>query len=289
MLQEYLDVFLESFADFRIGFKREDKVPFDERLIENITAFLPYRDVFVDSILFVAAYMNDAESYDQLFEFLQESIVYLSPPDGAVSHYEVDTDNFNFILRELVLYLVAGLIKGKRYAAAARFIESEYAFRSSPDRSRFRHSGVGIFDHYCRTLDEYRNSRLKLERMSVTADLLKERATVPKLPFRDLIQADLVMYLRRYFPNPGSCGDWYPKLVGYAGLTGTLELFAKATTETGLRAIKDLLKVASLQELASCMRALATNQEFQRFSQSREMWRTSWDELLNTQRILALG
>src|SRR5438045_2726186 len=59
------------------------------------------RDNFLECTFFVANYMNEVESYDRVFEFLQEVIPYMSSPYGVSGSHKVDTENYVFILHEL--------------------------------------------------------------------------------------------------------------------------------------------------------------------------------------------
>jgi hypothetical protein len=286
MLREYLEIFRDSLEDFRITHSGKSAPPFDQQIVDSITAFLPYRDSFIDCLLFVSTYMNDEESYDSIHDFLQDVLAYQFRRDDVGSSYEVDTENYKFVLREIFLYMVAILIKTKRFAAAARFIETEYSYTDTVGGTRFRQGGIGAFDNYCRMLEEHRKQRLNLNVHTVVGQLLYERATRTQIKFRDILQADVLMFIRPYFPQPGATGNWYPRTLVYAGRGGSLELFARATTEAGFRPLKELLKVKTQAEFGAQLKAMLENENIRRFSQSERYWHMDWGEMLNLSRLL---
>lgn len=63
---------------------------------------------------------------------------------------------------------------------------------------------------------QVRNSRLKLQRLSVRADLLEQRCKGLGVEFRHLMQADFVLFLRGIVTGePHSY--WFPETLVYAG------------------------------------------------------------------------
>jgi TIR domain len=228
MLQDYLDVFLESLENFRVEFHRNPKEPFDQTVRNSIHSFGPYRDNFIDFILFIAAYMNENETYERLLEFLQEAIPYQSRPAAAQSHYEGSTDNYRFILTELFLYMIAGLVRAKRSAAASRFIEAEYHFTKTLGGSQYTQAGISALNETVRSLSRMDGDRVQMDWSYEVAKLFAQRATHPPVTFRDIFQMDLILFFRPFFPNPGAAGHWFPRCLYHAREQGTVSLFAKS-------------------------------------------------------------
>ncbi|OAI41014.1 hypothetical protein AYO40_00610 [Planctomycetaceae bacterium SCGC AG-212-D15] len=251
VLQEYLDTFVGHLDDFRIEYNRDSVPEFDDQVLESIERFLPYRDNFIDMMWFVASYMNDDESYDLLHAFLEKILPYKEPQVGAMSHFEVSTDNYRFILYELLLYLVAVLVKNRRYAVVPRFACATYHHTEKLGDARFIESGVGAFNDHIASLEEYRNRRLNLNRVSVTADTIVGRAAKPRINVPDLCQADGLLFLLGYGNRERSAeSDWYPRCIVYCTSSGPLELFARATSPPGFSVLSKILGVKSYHELA---------------------------------------
>ncbi len=90
------------------------------------------------------------------------------------------------------------------------------------------------FNEYVRSLDELRNARLKLNRISITADLIKQRSTRPGIRFADLQQADTLLLLRAHAPGGGGGYGWFPRTLIYSHREGPFELFARAVSTKGM-------------------------------------------------------
>jgi hypothetical protein len=281
LLQDYFDTFIDALEDFRLDHDRNHPTPWDQRVMDSIISFIPYRNNFIDFATFFASYIKDEDSGDKLFDFLERIIPFRDRPPTMNTWHEEAFDNFRFIQYQLFLYLIAILIKAKRYEDAAKLIEGEYHFPSRDSNSRYHRDGCDAFNNGNRTLDEYRANRLKLNTYSVSADYISENATYGKIPFTLLFQADVLLFLRPFFPAPGAIDQWYPYLSPFAYHAGASELFSRATSETGIKALRILLKVKDIKHLWSVLQSLRTNSRFHQLCQSRPMHRVDWDTVLN--------
>src|SRR5262249_49609587 len=151
--------------------------------------------------------------------------------------------------------------------------------------TRYVTEGVAGFNYPVEILDRERNQRLRLNRYSIVADLIRERAVHPKVAFRDLFQADVLLFLRGYLPEPGASQGWFPRCIGYCGDGGTLEVFAKATSPHGLEALKRLLRVKDLPDLYEKLVAALQKPDLGQILNSQRFWRISIPDLLNLQEI----
>jgi hypothetical protein len=281
VLQEYLDLFAESLEDFRLTYNPKSDPPCDEQVVQSINAFTGYRDNFTDFVLFATAYMNNTETYDHIFAFLERIAPYRDRPEKVGSWSEVSFDNYRFFLYEMFLYLIAALIKSKRHAAASRFIDGEYHFPENLGGSRYVREGAGAFNLPVLSLEEMRNQRLGLRRYSVVADLIVERATHPKVAVTDILQADFLLFFRPYLDPTTRRADWYPRCIGYAGRAQTFELFARALSKPGMDALRHLLKVKDLQDLYTKINEAFKNQQLRQVAQSERFMHASLEDLMN--------
>lgn len=284
MLRDYLDSFADSFEGFRIVEPNSRDKPLDDKVCESIQAFLPYRDNFIEFVLFFGDYMNTVESYEKLLAFLESILAYQYRPETMQSWSEDWFDNYRFIHYEMFLSLVAALFKNKHYELAAKFIEAEYFVPRGPGASDHYETGASGFNQHARSLDEVRNNRLQMNLTSVTAKLLLDRATHPKVSRRDIHQADVLLFLRQFFPEPGACSYWYPRCANFVW-GETLELFAKAPSQSGLKALKTLLKVKDIRHLHTCFEEAFNAETFRRFYQNWTMMRIDWQRLFNLEGI----
>lgn len=263
LLQEYLDTVLDSLEDFRLNDHTRDHVTFHREVIASVTDYLPHRNNFVDFVGWWENYMADEESFDQVMGFLDQLLAFQNRPESVRSWTEDSTDNYRFIIWELYLYLIARLIKERKYALAARFIEAEYTYSDTLGGTRVLIAGAGAFHSPIRSLTPQRRQAAAPDAKEAS-ELLIERATHPKVSFRDLFQVDMLLFIRPYFPNPGHCREWYPRCLRHGWQLGTLEIFARANAARGFAAAGELLKVASLHDLAQRTVNMPARQEVQR-------------------------
>jgi hypothetical protein len=234
LISDYLDTFVSSLEDLRLS--GGSNLGFDDKVVESIEKMLPLRDDFVDFIFTIFKYQERVD-LEQLQNFFEKLIPFNNRPENVQSYTEIDFDNYRFFSYELFLYLFSILIKLKKYDALAYFINSQYFYRH-PDSSELIYNGIEIFNHYLPSLDEIRNTRLKLRRVSVTADLIKSRATRKDIDFKDVIQADLVAF---YITDlRGGHFGWFPRTSVYSAWWGTgVELFDRRFSPSAIRIISD--------------------------------------------------
>jgi hypothetical protein len=247
LFAEYLETFATNLEAFRIG--PVSGQPFDDAVVASIESFMPYRDEFVDLLHAMAKYEPTIEVYDAVHSFFESVLLYKYPPEGRSAGREIEFDNYKFILHELFLYSFAVLLHNRRYEGARALMEQRYfipAGRSTTQRERL--VTFKRFRDYVRTLEETRNERLKLGRLSVVADMLKQRSTRPDVTFLDLMQADFVLHLFSVLHFPDD--KWFPGTLIYASHGGvSFELFARAISRRSFEHLKTLLNVSSRDEL----------------------------------------
>ncbi|MCC3305373.1 hypothetical protein [Sneathiella sp. HT1-7] len=105
------------------------------------------------------------------------------------------------------------------------------------------------FRNYLESL-KYRNKRLKLNRISVHADLLRERSSGTGIEFNDLMQADFVLLLRGDHDASDSYDGWWPETLVYCvRLRGPFEIFSRAKSKSYFALIKPMLGINNIEEL----------------------------------------
>jgi hypothetical protein len=114
------------------------------------------------------------------------------------------------------------------------------------------------FNGHVASFDEIRNKRLKLNLLSVAASILKDRTPSGPISFREVIQADSLLFLRGYFPITNSYGVWAPRCFPYAERGSAGELFARAGTDRGFEPLKILLNVKTRKALMEGIDAAVT-------------------------------
>lgn len=234
-VMEYFDILAAEMEKFRIAPTGPE---FDELFIKSIDDFLPFRNEFLEVIGSIAIYRCDADMLQAIHRFFENVIPYLEAPQNVTSWTDTDFDNYCFIVHEMFLYCQAIFLKHEQFDSAAFFIENEYFFDN-----RFTQVSMHpyiIFRRYLKSLG-HRNQRLNLGRLSLRADLLKERNQASGIDFKHLMAADLILYLRSM---DRGIRIWWPETLIWASLRGaTFEMFARAKSARYFDRIKRLLGV----------------------------------------------
>ena len=284
LLQEYFDTFVEALEDFRI--KDDGKDDFDELVYKSVESFRPYRDTFIELVFFIAGHMDDVESYDRMFSFLEAIIPFQTRPEDVRSWRETDFDNYRFFATEIFVSLIASLVKSKKYEAVGRFIDHQYTFARNLNANYWEKGNASAFNEHVKSLDEMRPKRLKLNSLSYAADMLGEHAN-PRLPVRDLIQADLLLMVRPAFPAQESVGQWWPRSPLWVFRDGTLELFARATTASGFGPLSTIFNVRKFPEFVILLNRFFSGKEH--LAQFEFRSRVSWTRLFNLDQLIDLA
>ena len=247
LLADYLDEMVNVWKGFSL-YPQSKSIPFDELVIASIKDALPYRNEIVDLLHVLFIHRDEEVDDEKVHRFLEQIAGFTNAPPAVSVWNDNWADNYGFMNHELFLYVVALMLKHERYRGVDMLLDASY-FVSDATRPR----GGGLtsartFLEEVRSLDIDRKARLKLNRTSVTADLIKERAIHPQVPFEQIMLADLVIQLR-CFLDPEMRSAWYPKTLVYARDGHVLEFFARGESARGFAKIKTLLKVADKADL----------------------------------------
>lgn len=254
---EFFETVVRGLEQFRINRAdtRASGVPFDDKIVENIEAFTPYRNEVIELVATIARYNPADYMHQAIHRFLEKTLTFFYAPEGINSWTEGDYDNFKFIIHEIFLYVIAIYIREEKFDGAAYMLENEYYSYRRNGESALR--PYPVFRNYLRTLDEERNRRIPLNRLSVRADMLKERSKGTGLDFKYLMAADFIAYLRSL---SGSEWDfWWPDTCLYAagmGRNTPFELFTRAKSVKYFDRIKGLLGVKTRDELGTILEKL---------------------------------
>lgn len=199
-------------------------------------------------------------------------IPYMSRPQSISHCNEWDFDNYRFIVHELFLYLIAVLLKHDRIEQANYFLQQQYYLPGNSDYGRDVMVSFIVFREYMRSF-EHRNKRLGLRRLSLRADLLKERCAGTGIEFRYLLQADFVAFMRAEVEAQDDCKRWWPETLLYIGnFNSTFEIFARSVSMLYFNKSKLLLSIDSPKDLEPLLKSYQDGSrnlpswEFERFN-----------------------
>ncbi len=258
-LEEYLSSFIINLEKFRIS---KDDGQFDDKLIVNIEDFLPSRNEIIELFFAIAQYLPSLETTKQIHNFFERLIPYMERPNDVTTWSSWESDNFKFIANELLLYFIGCLTKYERFDSIAYFLGTDYYFEGNSDYGK---NAMVPFPVFCQHLSslEHRNKRLDLRRVSLHADLLKQRSNVSGLNFNQLMQADLNLFLRNCFDCLKDKGtqSWWPITLVYAHRHGApFEVFARSQSIEYFNEFKIVFSIAGKEDFITLFNAFESKE-----------------------------
>jgi hypothetical protein len=255
---EYLTTLSDELEKFRIASSNDQ---FDDEVISNIEAFLPYRNEVIELFLGLALYRDSLETRTIIHRFFERLISYLDKPQSAGSYRDWDFDNFKFIIHELFLYSLASFIRYERFESAAFLMANEYYVAGHSEFGNNVMVPFEVFCPYIRSL-RHRNQRLNLRRLSLHADLLEHRSKGVGIELRYLMQADFILFMRNNLDRPDASWRWWPETLLYVSRhSGAFEVFARSKSASYFERAKILLGVESKTALGPLLEAFRTERQ----------------------------
>jgi hypothetical protein len=244
LAKDHLDAIRDVFVDARIN--RDAAEPFDERVLEGIQQTKIYRDEVLELLHTLCNYAEPDKLERLLLHFFTE-LLSACHQQGEDSGRRDQYDPARFATMELFLYAVAILWQHEQLEALRTLLEETFVYRE--DGHRTEKQQFNAFWFYIESLERLRKQRLKLNRVSLTADLVKERADHKPVNFAQLQQADFLLYLRCCFLQLRGT-TWYPKTLVYLGhYPQPFEAFLGLESKRRLARLGTVLDVNSAEHL----------------------------------------
>jgi hypothetical protein len=257
--KEYFQVISRDLEAFRIAMNKDNKDTFDDLVISNIDEFTHYRNELITVFTNIANYNTSEEMLEAVHRFFERLLPYQYRPESVHSSYDVDFDNFNFIVHELFLYCLGIFIQNEQFEAANHLIENEYYLRNIVNPESSMRSYLS-FQNPMKILD-FRNRRLKLNRLSLRADMLKERNKSTGIDFSCVMTADFILYIRSQ-SSSNAWHMWWPETLLYSDRYGAaFEIFARAKSGKYFERIKPLLGVKDKEELGAILTKIKSDRD----------------------------
>jgi hypothetical protein len=212
LIDEYLEIFVESLKNYIISYEEIDNVNCIDLVTNGIYKLQPLKDDFIDFLNVYATYSPnfDSEKMHGFFERLLEFLLNLDGINDSNTLHGMRLDNLKYFLHELFITSTAILLQKEKFKELGYILHTPFIIT----RERYNDTNqyyYTYFRQFAFTLDDYRNRILNARRVSYTADLIKERATV-NLPFSKLQEADAMLYYISLLLSRRSIGRdfWFP-------------------------------------------------------------------------------
>lgn len=245
LVKSYLSKLLESIESFRITETSEE---IDERVVESINDYKPYRDQFAELVELLCDYGLVNSCRDEIFSFFENSLALNEASSSMSSYNEMWFDNFKYMNQELYLYFITILIKSSEFDEIEFFLTEKYFNRGIRGQ---KVKDFTEFNSHISVLDERRKSRLKMNRISITADMLHDSANFKGISFDLLMQTDFILCIRSILNLNDYYNRWFPRTLVYKGRWGSeaFELFLRAESKSHFEVVKKLLLIKSKADL----------------------------------------
>lgn len=226
---------------------------YDEGVYHAIVATKGLRDQLSDYADAVAAFSGDDPSSLTPFIKLMEGIgSHFGPPVTNGRFYPGWTDIYAYFALESLLIQTAALIRHSRWKSLRRLVSAAYVVHSS--QGVLKAATYHVFNAALVALDEHRNHRLKLNRACLSADLLKERSSMDKTSFSEIMEADVFLTLASVVQAGAATSDnwptfWAPKTGVYHNYASKSPLFIRVADEDTRNGIHTAIGVSNGADL----------------------------------------
>lgn len=227
---------------------------YHEIIYQSIQNTKGLRDQLVEYFDAVAAFSgDDLRTLVHACRLLEGLGQKFGPPERDGSYYPGWTDLYAFVALESVLLLTAALLRHERWSLLAHLVRHIFIVRT--DHRGLEPHRFFVFDRWLCSLDEHRKARLKLNRTSLSADLLKERCSSQKTSFADLTQADVFLGLAAAMSidenvESSLVNFWAPRTAVFNSSSTALPIFMRAVDPVFRASIRTAIGVGSATQMA---------------------------------------
>jgi len=209
-------------------------------------------------VKFVSRFGGESAHLEALHQFFEQllNVRYQAPSSGYDGGAE--TENLGFLAWEMFIYTVATFIRAERFDAILPLLAPYYVHSSNRGVGVLR--SFDILDPGFHLLDYVRKHRLKIGWTSVSASILRDRATHRHLPFEALIEADTLLWLRTRLDDQANGSvisrGWFPRTLHFCENIETVPLYVRMTRPDFFQKVSGLLGVATVADIKVRLGAL---------------------------------
>ncbi len=194
LFTEYVSAIRSELARLRPEFKMTPE--YDEAILRQIEDSTSAVLRFSDAARIAARYDSPAAT-NALYQSFSGLWTLCEPPDGTSTGGRMDFDGFKYLWYEMLVIWAAHIINSGNWHLLGNALSEDLLIH---ENRRSEYLPYGELRIYAQSLDEYRNKRLNLRRLSVTSDLVYVRLTKGPLrkaiSAREFLDADYFLYLR---------------------------------------------------------------------------------------------
>lgn len=225
---------------------------------------------------------NNNKARDLVHSFFESIIEFWDYSPVGETYTRWDNDSMHFFGHDCLVSFVAACMQERAFDFAAELLSMPF-FKPHAQRRTGEAVTYTALRPFLESLDS-RNQELRLNRVSLHADLLNEHHDRSLVPFGSFLEADLTLYVRGLIAPKY---EWYPISCVYLGdAYGALPTYARATSARFYERVQPLLLGQDATSLRQTVQA-ATESGTRLLRVG--FGRVSLSQLLNTEQLATSG
>lgn len=258
LINDYYEAFVKSLSLFEIDIKNVEAKEIDEAVLQKIELMTPLRNDMVQffETLFTYSFDFDQDRFHGFYEKLFEFAIFKETtgiPSNRIGYLK--DDQFRFFFYEAFLYMCTIMLAKEKYKELGVLLHSNYLV-SHPTSNVIQPYSYTVLQNNVSSLDDIRNKKLQMNRISLTADLVKQRADRQGYSFDRMMECDVLLYyisiMRGAEMRAGGMSDfeityWWP--LTSAHRVTRLPLFDRLISKRNFEKFKAVIRVETVDDL----------------------------------------
>jgi len=221
-IDDYYNSFIKSLNQFVIA--DSDLILQSQHIDELVLIkFEALKDLRNDYIFFLETLFTYSSELDleKFIEFYEKLIEFQLNQDTSgypsQSRAALRTDQFKVFYYELFLYTTAVMVDKDRFKQLGQFLNHTFLVYNKQNGNTTPFTFI-IFNQIAESLNKFRNDRLGMNRINISADLIKQRADHSMYPFEKLREYDIILYYLSCMATNSDTfqwSKWFPQTTAY--------------------------------------------------------------------------
>lgn len=275
-LKHYRQDFIDAcygFADALRVRERPDVANMGERVLEDCGKLKLVRDHIVDWVLLESEINPSEEFGEALINMLELLLELKSRPPEINSWNEVWFEAHRVFAYETFLYIVAALMKTGAFTILHLILNSHYLLPETEAYGTDRFTTFDAFYGRSETLQILASEGRKLH--APAAELVKRQADRTDLPFKTVIQAELLILMMACLVEGVY---WYPQTLHYSS-RASYPFFLRAAQHRHFKKLATITGIRSADELREAVKAGLERLEVGKWLNFRLVGHSFWNSM----------
>jgi len=254
LLKRFTELIKKTFSENLIKYDDFESNPHD-LMFNKIQEFEDILRVFINVFESTVADNNDfLEDLINLFETMSSFDGKI--PEGTSTLTEGMWDHFYFLRHEFFIYSILILKLYSKHEEIAKLLKTNFYCKRKFEKEGFFQ--FTEFNKYCKSFD-YRKSKYQLNRLSVQADTMFERAGRTKFGAAMVVETDLLLgYYSEILFEGEIYKWWFPRMYIYYHRFNTM-IFGKMKSKRHLTTLLKELGLSTTEELIQALEKVKIN------------------------------